>query len=75
MANKGREVKVGAVVYRSFEKYFESAKRMAEKQGRPAPSYMTLYMRVRKGTSAASAMAKPVRKYNKRVQVQEMVAE
>jgi len=66
MANKGRSVKVGAVTYPSFKKYLSAAVKMAEKKGEKAPSYMTLYMRVRQGKTPASAMATKVRTYHRK---------
>lgn len=67
MANKGREVKVGAVTYKSLTKAYEAAKKMHARKGEVI-SYMTFYMRIRSGMTPAQAMARSVRKYNKKPQ-------
>ena len=46
------------------KKQFRSIKEAAEYVGMP---YLTLYMRLRFGEKAASAMQRPIRKYRRRV--------
>lgn len=48
------------------KKVFKSIKLMAVETGIP---YMTLYMRLRMGTKPVTAASKPVRKYNRKVEV------
>jgi hypothetical protein len=65
--NKGREVKVGAVKFKSITAAVKAAQKKAEANGQPVPSYMVLYMRIRAGESPSTAVNRKVRKYTKKV--------
>lgn len=58
-------VNKGAVKFSSIKAAFEAAKRR-----NPQLKYITFYMRYRMGNSVQAASIKPVRKYNKRVDIQ-----
>lgn len=65
--NKGKSIKIGAVTYSSIAKAVRAQQKLAAANGRRAPSYMTVYMRLRKGLlSAPAALSKQPRKYTKK---------
>ena len=53
---------MGAVKFTSIKAAYETAKKK-----QPDLKYITFYMRVRMGSNTATAMRKPVRKYQKKV--------
>lgn len=63
---KTKEMKVGAITYKSIKSVVESAQKSMIKRGLEPIAYMTLYQRISKGMSPSQAMAKPVRVYKKK---------
>jgi hypothetical protein len=73
---KGKEVKIGIIVYKSMEHFRNKMNERNVAKGKAAISYTTFYQRIAKGMTPTEAVNTPVRAYNVKVHtVAETVAE